>query len=194
MASKTPYGPGVPLGTRTAPTGCFAGLFSDKRDARGYSWSSFPSGSDNAHYWHFNYNFLARQASKTPDGRGFQLRCLQVPLGTLTGPVGGEKASHRQRGTQRAPTSCVAPPGVAEARALLRSADFLLAAQFSGARPEKLLRPTVVGRAPGEIIPDKLIVETGYFPFKARRAGYTWRSPAGISSRLCASTTSEIPL
>ncbi len=25
----------------------------------------------------FNYGFLARQASKTPGGRGFQLRCLQ---------------------------------------------------------------------------------------------------------------------
>ena len=144
MASKTPYGPGVPLGTRTAPTGCFAGLFSDKRDARGYSWSSFPSGSDNAHYWHFNYNFLARQASKTPDGRGFQLRCLQVPLGTLTGPVGGEKASHRQRGTQRAPTSCVAPPGVAEARATHWVAISQLATK-------KLLRPTNFVRALAEI-------------------------------------------
>ncbi len=40
-----------------------------------------------------------------------------MPLGTPTGPDGGEKASRRQRGTQRAPTSCVAPPGVAEARA-----------------------------------------------------------------------------
>ena len=77
LAVRRCTGPGVPLGTRTAPTGCFAGLFSAKRDARGYSWSSFPSGSDNARYWHFNYNFLARQASKTPRGRGFQLRCLQ---------------------------------------------------------------------------------------------------------------------
>ena len=65
---QPPPGPGVPLGTRTAPTGCFAGLFSDKRDARGYSWSLSITGA-NARYWHFNYNFLARQACKTPCGR-----------------------------------------------------------------------------------------------------------------------------
>ncbi len=79
-------GPGVPLGTRTAPTGCFAGLFSDKRDAHGYSWSStIPSGNTNAHLLVFYY-FLARMASKTPGGRGFQLRCLQEhPEGVLLG-------------------------------------------------------------------------------------------------------------
>ena len=74
LAVRRGTGPGVPLGTRTAPTGCFAGLFSDKRDARGYSWSStIPSGNTNAHLLVFYY-FLARMASKTPRGRGFQLR------------------------------------------------------------------------------------------------------------------------
>ncbi len=68
-------GPGVPLGTRTAPTGCFAGLFSTKRDTNGCGWSSTASGS-NARYWHFNYNFLARQASKTPGER------VALPQGT----------------------------------------------------------------------------------------------------------------
>ncbi len=52
------------------------GFDSDKRNARGYSWSSTFTGSD-ARYLGFNYGFLARQASKTPGGRGFQLRCLQ---------------------------------------------------------------------------------------------------------------------
>ncbi len=52
------------------------GFDSDKRNARGYSWSSTFTGSD-ARYLGFNYGFLARMASKTPDGRGFQLRCLQ---------------------------------------------------------------------------------------------------------------------
>ena len=42
----------------------------------GYSWSTAFAGSD-ARYLGFNYGFLARQASKTPCGRGFQLRCLQ---------------------------------------------------------------------------------------------------------------------
>ncbi len=52
------------------------GFDSDKRNARGYSWSSTFTGSD-ARYLGFNYGFLARQASKTPGGRGFPLRCLQ---------------------------------------------------------------------------------------------------------------------
>ncbi len=44
----------------------------------GFSWSStIPEGSDNAHYLLFYYSFLARMASKTPNGCGFQLRCLQ---------------------------------------------------------------------------------------------------------------------
>ncbi len=120
------------------------------------------------------------------------------------------------------------------------------------ARFEKLLRPTVSGRAPWEILPFQLIVETGYFPLKAWRAGFLaipcdanpakapvgpldtrklelarqqegtaltpggrclpalgiglpvttciararglFRSPAGISSRLCSRTTSKIPI
>ncbi len=33
------------------------------------------------------------------------------------------------------------------------------------------LHPTSIDRAPGEILPFQLIVETGYFPFKAWRAG-----------------------
>ncbi len=37
--------------------------------------SSIPSESINAHF--LDYSFLARQANKTPCGRGFQLRCLQ---------------------------------------------------------------------------------------------------------------------
>ena len=49
----------------------------------GFSWSSTASGGD-ARYLGFNYGFLARMASKTPDGRGFQLRCLQEhPEGVL---------------------------------------------------------------------------------------------------------------
>ena len=39
-----------------------------------------------------------------------------------------------------------------------------------GAVSEKEPRPTVSIRAPGEILPFQLIVETVYFPFKARRA------------------------
>ena len=42
----------------------------------GFSWSSTVSGS-NVRFLDFNYGFLARMASKTPDGRGFPLRCLQ---------------------------------------------------------------------------------------------------------------------
>ncbi len=77
MASKTPYGPGVPLGTRTAPTGCFAGLFSAKRDARGYIWSStIPTGSGNAHSLGFGYGGVGPQ-SNFSRAYGFQLRCLQ---------------------------------------------------------------------------------------------------------------------
>ena len=47
---------------------------------------------------------------------------------------------------------------MAATRATLRVAISQLADQFSGARPEKLLRPTVIDRAPWEIIPDKLTV------------------------------------
>ena len=61
-----PHPQGVLLGF-SRPSGTPAGIWS----------SSFPSGSDNARYWHFNYNFLARQAGKTPGGRGFPLRCLR---------------------------------------------------------------------------------------------------------------------
>ncbi len=50
----------------------------------GYSWSSTGAGAY-ARFLYFNYGFLARQTNKTPGGRGFQLRCLQVPLGTRTG-------------------------------------------------------------------------------------------------------------
>ena len=50
----------------------------------GYCWSSTGSGAY-ARFLYFNYGFLARQTNKTPGGRGFQLRCLQVPLGTRTG-------------------------------------------------------------------------------------------------------------
>ena len=51
----------------------------------GYSWSTAFTGSD-ARYLGFNYGFLARMASKTPGGRGFQLRCLQEhPEGVLLG-------------------------------------------------------------------------------------------------------------
>ncbi len=45
------------------------GFDSAKRNARGYSCSSFLSGSGNARYLGFSYSFLARQASKTPRGR-----------------------------------------------------------------------------------------------------------------------------
>ena len=69
-------------------------------------------------------------------------------------------ASRRQRGTQRAPTSCVAPPGVAEARATHWVAISQLATK-------KLLRPTNFVRAPWEIIPDKLTVYR--FDFLLRR-------------------------
>ena len=57
-----------------------------KRGYDGYSWSStIPSGNTNAHLLVFYY-FLARMASKTPGGRGFQLRCLQEhPEGVLLG-------------------------------------------------------------------------------------------------------------
>ncbi len=38
--------------------------------------------------------------------------------------------------------------------------------------PGKLLCPTIIGRASWEILPFQLIVETGYFPLKAWRAGF----------------------
>ena len=67
-------------------------------------------------------------------------------------------------------------------------------------------RPTAIARAPWEILPFQLIVETQYFPSKAWRAGFLAAfcdanpakapvgPPAGISSRLCSRTTTEIPL
>ena len=55
------------------------------------------------------------------------------------------------------------------------------------------LRPTVIVRAPGEIIPDKLIVYRLDFLLR-RGARGLFRSPAGISSRLCSRTTSKIPI
>ncbi len=81
-------------------------------------------------------------------------------------------ASRRQRGTQRAPTSCVAPPGVAEARATHWVAISQLATK-------KLLRPTVIDRAPWEIIPDKLTVYR--FDFLLRRGARCSRH----SNRAC---------
>ncbi len=121
------------------------------------------------------------RARRLPLGRP-ALRLL-LPAFTLTGrplePMSivcaPDFASRRQRALRRKPQlSCaerhLAPPGVAATRATLRVAIVLLAAQFSAARPEKLLRPTSFVRAPGEILPFQLIVETGYFPLKARRA------------------------
>ena len=58
----------------------------------------------------------------------------------------------------RVPSGTSRRAGVAATRATLRVAISQLADQFSGARPEKLLRPTVIDRAPWEIIPDKLTV------------------------------------
>ena len=40
------------------------------------------------------------------------------------------------------------------------------------AAPENYSAPTVIDRAPGEILPFQLFVETVYFPSKARRAGF----------------------
>ncbi len=42
----------------------------------GFGWSSFAS-EGNAYYLLFYYSFLARMASKTPNGCSFLLRCLQ---------------------------------------------------------------------------------------------------------------------
>ena len=69
-------GPGVPLGTRTAPTGCFAGLFSDKRDARGYSWSSSVRGTS-ADHLDFGSGSIRPQNSDGGRTSGLPLRCLQ---------------------------------------------------------------------------------------------------------------------
>ena len=49
----------------------------------GFGWSSFASGG-NAHYLLFYYSFLARMASKTPNGCGFPLRCLQEEVRATT--------------------------------------------------------------------------------------------------------------
>ena len=116
-------GPGVPLGTRTAPTGCFAGLFSDKRDARGYSWSStIPSGNTNAHLLVFYY-FLARMASKTPRGRGFPLRCLQEhPEGVLLA-CRVSKASAANRLCKENPSKTPCEPGPGQSQRRRRSVD-----------------------------------------------------------------------
>ncbi len=60
------------------------------------------------------------------------------------------------------------------------------------AAAEKLLCPTVIDRAPWEILPFQLFVETEYFPFKAGRAGFI-SVARGDFTRLCFRTTSEIP-
>ena len=174
---KRPVGAAPAPGCRSALEPSRVGL---KRGYDGYSWSTAETGT-NAHDLFFYY-FLARMASKTPCGRGFQLRCLQeegegaaghanracgqksgsaslashtpsgpYPLGknqSLSSPpleprglllsvmrqkVGKERiqegcaplanprrncpnlasplTGRRQRGTQRAPTSCAPRPG-----------------------------------------------------------------------------------
>ena len=66
-------------------------------------------------------------------------------------------ASHRQRGKQRAPTSCAPRPGW---RWLAHSygVRFLYLPTNSQSSTRKLLRLTIIDRAPGEIISDKLFV------------------------------------
>ncbi len=107
-----------------------------------------------------------RAADATPRRKASAARHAKAP------------ASHRQRGKQRAPTSCAPRPGW---RWLAHSygVRFLYLPTNSQNSTRKLLRLTIIDRAPGEILPFQLIVETGYFPFKAWRAGFL-RKPFSI--------------
>ncbi len=64
----------------------------------------------------------------------------------------------KEKPSLRVPSGTGASRGAAATRATLQVAISQLADQCSDARPEKLLRPTVIDRAPWEIIPDKLTV------------------------------------
>ena len=69
----------------------------------GYSWStSILSGSSSARFLYFGYDGVSPQGNSYR-AYGFPLRCLQVPLGTPTGPA-GEKAlpSHAEQHRPRA--------------------------------------------------------------------------------------------
>ncbi len=85
------------------------------------------------------------------------------PRSPHDGPDARRKRHEPRRGAEPA-------VGRRLARATQRVAIVLLADQFPSACPEKPLRPTVSVRAPWEILPFQLIVETVYFPFKAGRA------------------------
>ncbi len=104
-------------------------------------------------------------------------------------------ASRRQRGTQRAPTSCVAPPGVAEARATHWVAISQLATK-------KLLRPTNFVRALAEIdqttlgcLVDFLLQQSRAGAARHAKAGFfsaklRWRRP---EKRLCPTVIVRAP-
>ncbi len=146
-----------------------------------------------------------RDGRPTPppaEGRYFSLTLERPPLATAEKQTpsafssahcrfGAERlsfASRRQRALRRKPQlSCaerhLAPPGVAATRALLRSADSLLADQCSGARPEKLLRPllrpTVSVRAPAKSC------SNAYPAFERFRPLGAARGAARHSNRAC---------
>ena len=133
----------------------------------GYSWSTTGARAY-ARFLYFNYGFLARQTNKTPGGRGFQLRCLQVPLGTRTGPDGCKLLRLRSRAGPRARGE----PAILRIAWAIRVKKPSLSARWRKSRAGFLaiLCDANPGKAP------------------------VGRSPAGISSRLCSRTTVEIPL
>ena len=127
----------------------------------GCNWMSSIITTD-GFYLYFDPGVIARNGS-SHRAYGFPLRCLQEEGGAArhskTGFCSAKPAGHtyplvsrRQRKELRAPSSSSRRRGMAATRALLRSADSLLADQFPGARFEKLLRPTVIDRAPGRFI------------------------------------------
>ncbi len=119
---------------------------------------------------------LPTTAAATPHGR-------PVPLGTRTGTA-AKKASCRPKTAiaDRAPLR--RPPRRAQLRCC--SAGY-------GAFSEKEPRPTVTVRAPGKFYRFNSSLKRSISPLR-RGARGLFRSPAGISSRLCSRTTSEIPL
>ncbi len=112
-------------------------------------------------------------AGRTPPPREARnSRCARCETSRASNPknYSSPLAGRRQRKELRAPSSSSPRPGW---RGLARPKGSQLLDLPTNSRmpdPRKLLRPTVIGRAPWEILPFQLIVETQYFPLKAWRA------------------------
>ncbi len=98
QASKTPggRGPGVPLGTRTAPTGCFIGLFSTKRDTNGCGWSSILPGVATPTTWALT--FSPEWPTKRPVGAVFSCVASRNTHRVSYWPGGRGAARHSKTG------------------------------------------------------------------------------------------------